>query len=307
MIASMFIGQGVDLPWVDADVLAQPVVAQYVALASEHARCDVMRLLTRGGRDLVRSEVVQPAMVAVCLGVHRLLEQAGVTPAIVMGHSLGELSAWAAAGGLADIDAIGLAAARGRLMAREAALRPGGMVRIKGDGALAARALADQPDALWLGAHNAPDEYALSGDEAALGRVLAQYPAVRLAVAGAWHCPAMAGAVAELSLAVAAVPKRAMRAKLVANRDGSLATDATIAELFVGQLVHPVQWAGSLHTLARLEPRRVLAVGPGKTLRALVHRNLGVVPDGRTDGSLHHWRDVEMIDSMRAIEAAARA
>jgi hypothetical protein len=50
----------------------------------------------------------------------------------------------------------------------------------------------------------------------------------------------------------------------------------------------------------------VLAVGPGKTLRALVHRNLGVVPEGRTD-VLHHWREVEMIDSMRAIEAAARA
>jgi len=41
-----------------------------------------------------------------------------------------------------------------------------------------------------------------------------------------------------------------------------------------------------------LEPTRLLAIGPGKTLRALVHRNLGV------------GREVEMIDSMRAIERA---
>ena len=305
MIASMFIGQGVDLPWVDADVLAQPIVAQYVALASEHARCDVMRLLTRGGRDLARSEIVQPAMVAVCLGVHRLLEQAGITPSIVMGHSLGELTAWAAAGGLADSDAIGLAATRGRLMAREAALHPGGMVRIKGDASLAARALAEHSASLWLGAHNAPDEHALSGDETALGHVLAHYPAMRLAVAGAWHCPAMAGALAELGLAVAAVPKRSLRATLIANRDGSVATHATIAELFIGQLVHPVQWATSLQTLAKLEPRRLLAVGPGKTLRALVLANLGVPTGGREVPQ--PWRDVEMIDNMRAIEAAARA
>lgn len=295
MIAALFIGQGVELPWVDADVLAEPVVRDHVALASEHAHCDVMRLLSRGGRDLARSEVAQPAMVAVCLGVHRLLERAGVTPSVVLGHSLGELTAWAAAGGLGDADAIALAATRGRLMAREAAAYPGGMVRLKGDGELAARVLAEHPGALWLGAHNGPDEYALSGSDAVLARVLAQHPAVRLAVAGAWHCPAMAGAVDELAAAVAAVPKRPMHAQLIANRDGELATDTSLPELFVGQLVRPVQWVASLTTLARLEPRRLLAVGPGKTLRALVHRNLGV------------HVDVEMIDGMRAIEAAARA
>ncbi|HEY5947714.1 MAG TPA: acyltransferase domain-containing protein, partial [Kofleriaceae bacterium] len=113
MIAALFIGQGVDLPWVDDDVLAQQVVAERVAIASAHAGCDVMRLLRRGGRDLARSEIVQPAMVAVCLGVHRLLEQAAVLPDVVLGHSLGELTAWAAAGGLADRDAIALAASRG--------------------------------------------------------------------------------------------------------------------------------------------------------------------------------------------------
>jgi [acyl-carrier-protein] S-malonyltransferase len=295
VIASLYIGQGVDLPWVDSDVLAQPVVRDYVALASEQVRCDVMKLLARGGRDLARAEIVQPAMVGVCLGVQRLLEQAGVVPSIVLGHSLGELTAWAAAGGIRDADAIALAATRGRLMAREAALHPGGMVRLKGDRAAAERAVADVGGSLWLAAHNGPDEHALAGDEAALARVIASYPAVRLAIAGPWHCPAMAGAVDEFALAVAAVPQQPLRAQLIVNRDGSLANAATIAAQFVGQLVHPVQWMACATTLARLEPRRILAVGPGKTLRALVHKNLGV------------GRDVEMIDSMRAVEVAARA
>ncbi|HEY5947197.1 MAG TPA: hypothetical protein VIV40_16955, partial [Kofleriaceae bacterium] len=140
-----------------------------------------------------------------------------------------------------------------------------------------------------------PDEYALAGDEAALGFVLARFPAMRLAVAGPWHCPAMAGAVGELADAVVQLPQRPMRAKLIANRDGGLVSDAAMPERFVGQLTHPVQWAASIATLDRLEPRRILAVGPGKTLRGLVHSNLGVD------------RHVEMIDSMRAIEAAARA
>ena len=298
MNAFMYIGQGVDLPWVDADVVAEPDVADLVGHASELAHADIMRLLTRGGRGLARSEIVQPAMVAVCLGVTRLLARAGITSDVTLGHSLGELTAWAAAGGLADRDAIAIAATRGALMARQAALHPGGMVRIKGDRALADRAIAEgaQVGSLWLGADNAADEFTLSGDEPALAHVLARFPAARLSVAGAWHSPAMAGAVAELAAAVALVEQRSLRARLIANRDASLASAENIAALFVGQLVHPVQWAASLHTLARLEPRRIFAVGPGKTLRALVHRNLGV------------QRDVEMIDSLRAIEAArARA
>jgi [acyl-carrier-protein] S-malonyltransferase len=295
VIASLFIGQGVDLPWIDDDLLAQPIVRDYVGLASEHARCDVMKLLTRGGRDLARSEVVQPAMVAVCLGVQRLLDHARLAPAIALGHSLGELTAWAAAGGIRDADAIALAATRGRLMAREAVRHPGGMVRLKCDREGADRVVAEIGGSLWVSAHNGPDEHALSGDEAALGRVIARHPAVRLGVAGAWHCPLMAGAVDEFARAVAAVSQQPLHAQLIANRDGSLATAATIAELFVSQLVHPVQWIAAVTTLARLEPRRIFAVGPGKTLRALVHKNLGVA------------RHVSMLDSMRAIEAASRA
>ena len=310
MIASMFIGQGVDPPWVDADVLRQSIVAEHIALASEHAGADIMRLLTRGGRELERCEVVQPAMVAVCLGVHRLLEQAGVTPSIVLGHSLGELTAWAAAGGITDADAIAIAATRGRLMAREAAAHPGGMVRVKGDQAMADNAIADAAlhGRLWLGAHNAPDEFALTGSEPALAHVLAHYPAVRLNVAGAWHSPMMHGAIEELAIAVMAVPQQQLRAKLIANRDGSLATAGWMVDALVRQLIFPVRWVACLTALSRLEPRRLLAVGPGKTLRALVHRTLGTLGEGKREGAvLDHWREVEMIDSMRAIEAAARA
>jgi [acyl-carrier-protein] S-malonyltransferase len=295
VIASLYIGQGVDLPWVDRDVLAQPLVRDYVGLASEHARCDVMKLLTRGGRDLDRSEVVQPAMVAVCLGVQRLLDEAGLGPSIVLGHSLGELTAWAAAGGIRDADAIALAAKRGQLMAREAARHPGGMVRLKGDRALAEQVIEEVGGSLWIAAHNGPDEHALAGDEAAIGRVLAGYPAVRLAMAGAWHCTAMAGAVGELTAETLAMPRQPLRAQLITNRDGSLASVATMVDQFVHQLVHPVQWVACVRMLARLEPRRIFAVGPGKLLRALVHKNLGVD------------RHVEMLDSMRAIEAAVRA
>lgn len=290
MIAQLFVGQGVDLPWVEDELLADPLVAPLVARASEHARVDLRRVLMRGGRELERSEVLQPAMVAVCAGVSALLERAGVRPEIVLGHSLGEIAAWAAAGGISREDAVDLAALRGRLMAREAESRPGGMVRIKGGRAVVDEALA--LGGVTLGAHNGPDEYAVSGGREALANVLARIPSVRLPVAGAWHSPMVAGAHGELLAALERLPRRAMHARFITNATGGFADEPDIPRLLADQLVHPVQFATSLATLAAAGPTRIVTVGPGKMLRALVHRNLD------------RLREVEIIDSRRAIEAA---
>jgi [acyl-carrier-protein] S-malonyltransferase len=295
VIAFLFIGQGAEQPWVSPEVLGAPEVAPLVALAGAESRVDLVRLLVRGGRELGRSEVLQPAMVAVCLGVVRLLRRAGVVPEVVLGHSLGELTAWAAAGGITDEDAVRVAALRGRLMAREAARAPGGMLRIMGDRATCERAVAGgaQVGSLCIGAHNGDDEWAVSGDDAALAHVIAKFRATRLPLAGAWHSPAMAGAVDEVHAALAALPRRTMRARWIANRDGRIASDADVPELLAGQLVRAVEWVACLETLVACGATRLIVVGPGKMMRALVYRNLGVA------------RGVEIVDSVRAVATAA--
>ena len=298
MIAYLMIGQGVDLPWVSDDVLGDPEVAALVTVASEAAGCDLGRLLVRGGPALSRSEIMQPAMVAVCLGVGRMLSRAGVRPDFVLGHSLGELTAWAIAGAITAEDAVKVAALRGRLMAREAALHPGAMLRITGDREACVRAIETGAHAgsICLAAHNGVEEWVVSGEEAALARIVPQFRATRLAVAGPWHSPAMAGAVAELTEALLALPRRPMHARMVTNRDGSFAQEADVPVLLAGQLVHPVQWVASLTTLVGVGVRRFVAVGPGKMLRSLVHRNLGVA------------QHVDMVDSARSVaELAASA
>ncbi|MDB4952664.1 MAG: fabD2 [Myxococcales bacterium] len=297
MIAYLFIGQGVELPWVADDVLADPDVIALVTIASEATGCDIARLLVRGGRELSRSEILQPAMVAVCLGVERMLARAGVAPAIVLGHSLGEITAWAASGAITAEDAVTVAVIRGRLMAREAARHPGGMLRLTGDRETCERAIAlgRQLGSICIGAHNGVDEWGLAGDEAALAHVLPQFRTLRLPVAGAWHSPAMAGALDEMTAAITALPRRPMTVRMISNRDGRFAADADLPALLAGQLVHPVQWVASLETLVAAGVRRYVAVGPGKMLRSLVHRNLGVE------------QHVDIIDSARAVRDFAAA
>ncbi|MEO8844795.1 MAG: ACP S-malonyltransferase [Kofleriaceae bacterium] len=275
MIALVFPGQGVDPPWVAPDLLATLEVQERIALASEATGVDVQRLLQRGGRELARTEVLQPALVAVCLGVTRLLR---LTPSVVAGHSLGELTAWAASGAIDDAEAIRVAALRGTLMTAAAARAPGGMI-----------ALRDTVEGLCVAARNAPDEVVLSGPLAAIAQVERAQSSKRLAVAGAWHSPAMADAVPELFAALHAIPRRAGVA-FVANRDGAVADPDAIPALLAGQLVRPIEWVTAQRTLARMT-RRWIVIGPGAVVRALARRTVPEVDIELVDS----WRDVDRI------------
>ena len=292
MTAFLFIGQGSALPWLAPDALGSREVQDLLAVGSEASGADLAHLLSRGGRDLARTELEQPAMVAVCLGMHRHLERAGVEPRIVIGHSLGELTAWAAGGAIDHEAAVRIAATRGRLMAREAARAPGGLVRLIGDRAACEAAMTR---GLSLSAHNGADEWVLGGDERALARAIAECGASRLPIAGPWHTAAIEGAVDEFRALLDATPKRPLRAQFISNRTGTVAADADIPRLLAEQLTHPVQWVAMMETTRALEPTRYLAVGPGKNLRALVQRNLGAK------------QLVEIVDSLRRVEEVARA
>lgn len=278
MIALVFPGQGVDPPWVAPDLLATPEVQERIALASEATGVDVLRLLQRGGRELARTEVLQPALVAVCLGVTRRL---GITPAVVAGHSLGELTAWAASGAIADADAIQVAALRGRLMGAAATRSPGGMI-----------ALNTAIDGLCVAAYNAPDEVVLSGSLEAVARVERTSSSKRLAVAGAWHSLAMADEVPELLRALHAIPRRAGVA-LIANRDGAVADPDAIPDLLAQQLVRPIEWVAAQRTLAGMT-RRWIVIGPGAVVRALARRTVPEV-------------EIELVDSLRDVERLGAA
>jgi [acyl-carrier-protein] S-malonyltransferase len=179
-------------------------------------------------------------------------------------------------------------------MAREASRYPGSMAAVRGGESELRRALeiGCAHGALVVAAENAPDEHIVSGDEPAIAAVVAAVPSTRLAVAGAWHSPAMAGAVDELARALAAVPPQPPHAALVCNRTGGIAAPDALPALLAGQLVHPIRWVTVLHTLRALGATRFVIAGPGKLLRSLIRRTLGDVP-------------VDIVESLRDLERVA--
>jgi len=275
-LAFLYPGQGMQGPTLP-DAIARGSAER--AYLEQVLGSDLSRGLAHGGAQLERTDVLQPALVAACLAVTARLVEAGVEPSVVAGHSVGEIAALAAAGGVSPESAVELSALRGRLMAREAALHSGGMLALQEateqtvDAALAVGAPHGH---IGLAAVNAPDQWVLSGEHRALDAVLAQFPSRRLQVAGAWHSKLMEGALAEFEHALRMLSVRPLRTTLVFNRTGKPmeAFDDVIATL-AGQLVRPVQWMASLTTLERLEITDVVTVGPGRILRGLVRKNLG--------------------------------
>lgn len=267
-----------------------PEGERLLALALEAVKLTHFELEAQGGRALERTEVLQPVLTAVCLAVHGALTRAGLRPALVLGHSLGEVPAAAAAGVITDEAAVQLAAQRGALMAREAAKHPGGLLALPS--LEVARALLGH--GLEIAALNAPDEVVLSGPEAAVRAIAAVTPARRVPVSGAWHSAAMRGAVEEFRTAVQALEQRQAVVPFIRNLDGALGHSL---DSLADQLTQPVQFTAALATARAQGVDTFVTIGPGVVLRGLVRRNLGT--------TVRVWTTEDAADLSRTLTALA--
>ncbi|MFT3711516.1 MAG: acyltransferase domain-containing protein [Archangium sp.] len=205
-------------------------------------------------RALERTEVLQPVLTAVSLTIARAVK---AQPTVVLGHSLGEVAACAFAGAFDTPTAVQLAETRGRLMAREAAAHPGGLIALES---------GEAREGLELAAVNAPDEFVFGGPTAALGSHR------RVPVSGAWHTSAMNGAVDEFRAALTKTKARELSIPLLRNLDGS---PTRSVDSLVAQLSHTVQFTRVLETLVAQKVDTVVCVGPGLVMRGLLRKNLG--------------------------------
>jgi [acyl-carrier-protein] S-malonyltransferase len=134
LVAFCFPGQGSLEVGMGREVAqALPEAMQVFELGSIAAGLDLQRLCFQGSeQELVETEVQQPALVATSLAVLAGIRERGIKPDFVVGHSVGEFAALAAAGALKVEEAIGLVRERGLAMAEAARTNPGSMAAILG-------------------------------------------------------------------------------------------------------------------------------------------------------------------------------
>jgi len=207
------------------------------------------------------------------------------------GHSLGEYSAYVAAGALSAEVAARLVRRRGELMYEAGTKRPGAMAAVLGlataEVEAACREASTGSEVAVAANLNAPDQTVLSGDPAAVERAGEGCKArgakrvIGLKVSGAFHSPLMQPAVAGLAAALAEATFRDPSVPIVANATATaVSTAAEARRLLAEQLTAPVRWVACMQQAAALVPGATFVeVGPGNVLSGLAKR---IVPGAST-------------------------
>ena len=277
-LAVVFPGQGSQVPaagqpWVDSPAWA------IVERIEEAAGRPLRPLLLDPDADLSRTEDSQLAVLAASLVTWEAARPYVDHPVAFAGHSLGQITALIAAGAVSLEDGVHLARVRAEVTQRCADEAPGGLIALLGaTPEQAAAAVAEVADA-WVANDNAPGQLVLGGTPEGLeaATVAAKAAGVRkiraLSVGGAFHTPLMAPAAEALRPTVEATTFAGTTTPIVTNHDAQPHwSRAGWTDRLTTHLIRPVRWRESVDALADLGARRIVELGPGTTLSALVRR-----------------------------------
>ncbi|GLF93860.1 ACP S-malonyltransferase [Streptomyces yaizuensis] len=270
-------GQGAQTPGFLTPWLDLPGAAELVEGWSTAIGLDLAHYGSHAGADEIRdTAVAQPLLVAAGLLAAR--ELGALSPDVVAGHSVGEITAAALAGVLDETAALGFVRTRGLAMADAAAVTETGMSAVLGGDP---EAVLAHLEGLGLTAANVngAGQIVAAGTAEQLAALGADKPdkarVIPLKVAGAFHTTHMAPAVAVLSEAAAKLTPADPRLSYVSNKDGrTVATGAEVVERLVGQVANPVRWDLCMETFAARGVTALIEVCPGGTLTGLAKRAL---------------------------------
>ena len=297
-IAFVFPGQGAQRVGMGSDFLeTDTVVRERFEEANDALGFDLARIVLDGPASrLVETEVTQPALLTVSVALWQAWRaRGGSMPALMAGHSLGEYTAFTAAGSMAFADAVRLVNARGRFMQEAVPVGEGAMAAILGLDDDAVAACCEQVDGVAQPANlNAPGQVVISGTRTAVKAAAAACSeagarrAVLLEVSAPFHCELMRPAADRFETVLDAVDLRAPDVPVVHNLDATVSTDAaTIRQKLLRQIYSPVRWTDCVTTIRSHGVDRLLECGPGNVLAGLVRRidrSVDVVGIGTAEG-----------------------
>lgn len=268
-------------PWLEL-----PGAADRLSAWSTAGGLDLARLgTTASTEEITNTAIAQPLIVAATLLAHEELTRHGLSAdnnAVVAGHSVGEIAAYAIAGVISADDAVALAATRGAEMAKACATEPTGMSAVLGGDEAEVLARLEELD-LVPANRNAAGQIVAAGRLNALEKLAEDPPAkarVRaLGVAGAFHTEFMASALDGYAAAAQNVTTAEPTAVLLSNRDGQPVSSASDAmDKLVAQLTRPVRWDLCSETLRQREVTAIVEFPPAGALSGIAKRELRGVP-----------------------------
>lgn len=286
-IVLLFPGQGSQKPGMAKDLVESFGEARDVFERADAALGTSLSKLCFEGpaEELTLTHNAQPALLAHGAAVWAIVKDAiGSRVVAAAGHSLGELTAYHAAGSFGVEDAVRVVRQRGELMYQSGVKKPGTMAAILGDVSRPIEeicAQATREAGLVVPAnYNCPGQLVISGEIAGVERAMALFKeagakrAMRLNVSGAFHSPLMESASDGLGEALDAASFSDPRFPVYSNVTTEPVTSASTARtLLLSQLASPVRWSDEIAAIARDHPGALyVEMGPGSVLVGLAKK-----------------------------------
>jgi [acyl-carrier-protein] S-malonyltransferase len=293
-VVLLFPGQGSQKPGMAKDLAETFPAAKSALQAADHALgVSLSTLMFDGPADeLTLTHNAQPALLAHGAAVWAVVKDR-VAPRVVAaaGHSLGEFTAYHAAGSLSIEDAVKLVRRRGELMYETGVKVPGTMAALLGETSRPIEEICAEATkaagTVVPANYNCPGQLVISGEAAGvdkameLAKAAGAKRAIKLNVSGAFHSPLMQPARDGLGAALDAAHFATPRFDVYANVDGKPVTDAgTARRKLLDQLVSPVRWTEEIAAIAAKYPDATwVEMGPGNVLAGLVKK---IAPNVKT-------------------------
>jgi [acyl-carrier-protein] S-malonyltransferase len=286
-VVLLFPGQGSQKPGMAKDLVEASMAAREVVDTVDRALGSRLSAIAFDGPDeeLTATQNAQPALLMHGAAAWAMAKEA-LAPHVraAAGHSLGEFTAYYAAGSLTLSDAARLVRRRGELMYVSGVKRPGAMAAILGLDASTVedvcRRASENGGAVVPANYNTQEQLVISGETEAVERAMAiarelgAKRALRLKVSGAFHSPLMTVARDGLREALDAAAFSSPAFPVYSNVTAQPVTTVDDARrLLLDQLTSPVRWADLVRALAtKHEQALFVEVGPGNVLTNLVKR-----------------------------------
>jgi len=260
-VAFVFPGQASQYPGMGKELAEKYAAARAVFDEADKALgFSVSKLCFEGTEeDLKLTANTQPAILTCSVAATRVLEEKGLEPDYVAGHSLGEYSALVCAGSLKFADAVRLVRKRGTYMQDAVPQGVGGMAAIMG---LSHAVVADVCKRAGNGEIcapanlNSPEQTVISGHAGAVKRAVelasqaGAKRAVILPVSAPFHSALMAPMQQKLEQDLRATEFSNLRVPLVTNVDAdTITTGSEAREALIRQVSMPVRWEESVRLL----------------------------------------------------------
>lgn len=248
-------------------------------------------LSCRGGIDsftenrLRETQIAQPAIVLSSMAAFSMLEFFGLEPDLMIGHSLGQVTALYAAGVFDELTAVRVAALRGRAMGSLECEDQGAMLAVNESAEKVKKMIRPFAGALSVSNYNSPRQTVVSGERGAILELMAgcEREHVRckaLPVSHAFHSRFVAPAAEIFRHAIDSIHFDAISGRVISTMTGEeIGADDDLKTLLSDHIRKPVRFSDAVYRAAEEEPDLWVETGPGAVLTGLVRDMLG----GRAD------------------------